>query len=325
MLAITVHPQKNNSLTLKEVIIPKVRPNEVLVKLKAAALNHRDLYVSNGWSYLKEINRDLIVGGDGSGVIVDVGSAVSGWSIGDEVLVNPYDMVEDKFLGGPDDGTFAEYISISAKAILRKPGYLSFEQAAAIPLALSTAWGTVVTQGKIKSGETVLIQGIGGGVALFILQLALEIGAEVIVTSGSNEKIERAIEMGASAGFNYRLENIAEKVVEYTNGKGVDVVIDSSGKDSLESSIGALAEKGRLLVFGSTTGGIDWESLSQTDYFIETGMVSQEELQKAMDFYSDKKLQPVLSEKVYELANYEAAYQELEKAKQFGKIILRIS
>lgn len=325
MLALTVNPKIKNSLNLNEVPIPQLEEGEVLVKIKAAALNHRDLYVNNVWSFLKDSGNLLIAGGDGAGVIVEVGIGVNGWSVGDEVLLNPYDMEKDKFLGGPNDGSFAEYISISANAILRKPDYLSFEEAAAVPLALSTAWGTVVRQGKIQAGDTVLLQGVGGGVALFILQLALAKGAKVIVTSGSDEKIRRAIQMGAVAGFNYKTENIAEKVVEYTDGRGVDVVVDSSGKDSINSSIQSLAEKGRLLVFGSTTGGIDWEDLQRHDYFVETGMVNQADLEEALAFYAEKKMLPILSQKVYRLEEYREAYRELEEAKQFGKIVLKVS
>jgi zinc-binding alcohol dehydrogenase/oxidoreductase len=324
MLAVTVNPKVKGSLNLEEVPMPQLGAGEVLVKVKAAALNHRDIYVNNAWSFLKDSGDELIAGGDGAGVIVEIGKEVTQWSVGDEVLLNPYDIENDKFLGGPNDGTFAEYIAISANAILSKPEYLTFEEAAAIPLALSTAWGNVVTQGEIQEGETVLIQGIGGGVALFILQLAIEKGAKVIVTSGSDEKIKRAIQMGAVAGFNYRNDNIAEKVMEFTDGRGVDVVVDSSGKDSINSSIGSLAEKGRLLVFGSTTGGIDWEELSKQSYFVETEMVGQADLEAALAFYAEKKLHPILSQKVYGLEQYKEAYQELEEAKQFGKIVIKL-
>jgi zinc-binding alcohol dehydrogenase/oxidoreductase len=325
VLAVTVHPKIKDSLNLEEVHSPSLASHQVLVSIKAAALNHRDLYVNNSWSFLKDMDRKLIVGGDGAGVIVEVGDSVTKWSIGDEVILNPYDMVHDQFLGGPSDGTLAEYIAISENALFRKPNYFSFEEAAASPLALSTAWGTVVTQGKIKSGETVLLQGIGGGVALFILQLALAKGAKVIVTSGSDQKIKRAIELGALTGFNYKTENIAEKVMEFTDGRGVDVVVDSSGKDSIKSSVESLAENGRLLVFGSTTGGIDWQELSKQSYFVETGMVGQEELEEAFNFYSVMKLRPILSDKIYKLEEYKEAYQELEEAKQFGKIVLKIN
>ncbi|HLO12005.1 MAG TPA: NAD(P)-dependent alcohol dehydrogenase [Pseudoneobacillus sp.] len=325
MLAVTVNPHVKGSLNMENVPMPKLEAGEVLVKVSAAALNHRDIYVNNGWSFLKDNDDKLIAGGDGAGVIVEVGKGVVGWSVGDEVMFNPYDMVNDKFLGGPENGTFAEYLAISGNAILRKPEYLSFEEAASIPLALSTAWGTVVTQGKIKEGETLLLQGVGGGVALFILQLALQKGAKVIVTSGSDEKISRAIAMGAIAGFNYKTENIAAKVKEFTNGQGVDVVVDSSGKESIDSSIQSLAENGRLLVFGSTTGGIDWEGLQQKDYFVETEMVKQEELEEALQFYAEKELRPILSRKIYRFEEYKEAFQELEEAKQFGKIVLRVS
>lgn len=324
MLAITVDPKVKESIQLEEVPVPEINPDEVLIKVEAAALNHRDIYVNNEWRFLKDQEK-LIAGGDGAGVIAQVGNNVTGWSVGDEVMLNPYDMVSEKFLGGPTNGTLAEYVKHSANAILKKPSYLSFEEAAATPLALSTAWGTVVTQGKIQKGETVLIQGIGGGVALFILQLALLKDAKVIVTSGSDEKIKKAIKMGAVAGFNYKNENISQKVMEYTEGKGADVVIDSSGKDSLPSSLQSLAPDGRLLVFGSTTGGIDWEELRTKDFFVETGMVPQADLEDAARFYAEHKLRPILSEKVYSLEEYKDAYKELEEQRQFGKIVIKVS
>jgi zinc-binding alcohol dehydrogenase/oxidoreductase len=324
MLAITVNPKIKGSLNLEEMPVPNVGWGEVLVKIKAAALNHRDIYVNNEWRLIKDCHNRLIAGGDGAGVIVEVGEEVTGWSVGDEVMFNPYDMRNERFLGGPNDGTFAEYISISADVLLRKPSYLSFVEAAAVPLALSTAWGTVVTQGKIKEGETVLLQGIGGGVALFILQLALAKGAKVIVTSGSDEKIKRAIQLGAVAGINYKTADIAKEVIAFTNERGVDVAIDSSGKDSIESSIQSLAENGRLLVFGSTTGWIDWDGLRKTNYFVETGMVNQKDLEDALQYYDENKMHPILSEKIYRLEEYQDAYKELEEARQFGKIVMKM-
>ncbi|WP_442598354.1 quinone oxidoreductase family protein [Neobacillus sp. D3-1R] len=325
MLAVTVNPNIEKSLKLEEVPMPSLDAGEVLVKIKTAALNHRDIYVNSGrWSYVQSLGNQLIAGGDGAGVIAELGPGVEGWSVGEEVILNPYDMVNERFLGGPENGTFAEYVSISAGAILRKPEYLTFEEAAATPLALSTAWGNVVTQGKLKQGETLLLQGIGGGVALFILQLALAKGVKVIVTSGSDDKITRAIEMGAIAGFNYKTENIAEKVLEFTSGKGVDVVIDSSGKDSIESSIQSLSENGRLLSFGSTTGPLDGKKLEKVN-LVETEMVSQQDLEEALEFYAVQKLHPILSRKVYRLEEIKEAYQELEEARQFGKIVIRVA
>ncbi|MBM7661318.1 NADPH:quinone reductase-like Zn-dependent oxidoreductase [Bacillus mesophilus] len=325
MLAVTVNSKVKNSLKLEEVPVPPIAPDEVLVRIHAAALNHRDLYVNNAWRFLQDGPDQLIAGGDGAGVIVEVGENTGEWSVGDEVMLNPYDMEKDIFLGGPHNGTFGEFIKVSANTLIRKPTYLSFQEAAAVPLALSTAWGTVVTKGAIKSNETILLQGIGGGVALFILQLLNKLGVYVIVTSGSNEKLEAAKKLGAMAGINYKTENVVNRVLELTKGKGVDVSIDSSGKDSIESSTLSLAENGRLLVFGSTTGGINWDELRKQKYFVETGMVNQQDLQEAVTYYTEQQLKPIISSKIYSLKEYKDAYKELEKAEQFGKIIIQIS
>lgn len=325
MLAVTVNPRVEKSFKLEEVPTPIVGPEDVLIKIRAAALNHRDLYVNNGgWSYVGHASDQLIKGGDGAGVIVAIGANVTDWAVGDEVMLNPNDMSRKRFLGGPDDGTLSEYVKWPADAIVSKPQYLSFEEAAAIPLALSTAWGTVVTKGEIQKGETVLIQGIGSGVALFNLQLLVKIGAKVIVTSSSDEKLQRAIELGAVQGINYKTENVVNKVLEATDGKGADVVIDSNGKDSINISINSLSKNGRLLVFGSTTGRINWDELRGKSYFVETGMVDQAQLQEALHYYTNEKLHPILSERIYKLEEFKEAYQELEDGKQFGKIVIRV-
>ncbi|MDP4170456.1 MAG: zinc-binding dehydrogenase, partial [Bacillota bacterium] len=133
-----------------------------------------------------------------------------------------------------------------------------------------------------------------------------------------------AIELGASYGINYKKDNVAEKVMEMTNGKGVDAVIDSSGKDSIESSIQSLSEKGRLLIFGSSTGSFNKEILNTVNS-LETGMVSQADLKNALSFYAEHEIHPVLSPKIYSLEEYKEAYEELEKGQQFGKIVIKIS
>lgn len=325
MKAVMVDPNVKNSLELTEIDVPKIASHEVLVRITAAAMNHRDLYMNNEWSALKGYEK-FIAGGDGAGVIVEVGSAVDGWKAGDEVVLNPL-MGEDdgpqfpEFLGGPNDGTFAEYVKVPAEYILKKPAYLSFEEAAAVPLGLSTAWGNVVTQGKLLAGETLLLQGIGGGVATFILQLAVAKGVKVIVTSSSAEKIDRAIKMGAIAGINYKTENVAERVMELTNGKGADAVVDGSGKDSIESSVNSLAANGRLLHFGGSTGPVS-KALIESIAYISTGMVSQSELKEALEFYEKHQMRPVLSQTQFTLEQYKQAYEELQNNQKFGKIVI---
>jgi NADPH:quinone reductase-like Zn-dependent oxidoreductase len=327
MKALTVNTAQKNSLQLKDVPVPSLNKNEVLIEMKAGSLNHRDLYVNNEW--LKDVHREIIAGGDGAGVIVSLGEEVTGWKIGDEVMINPYlydgdgPEEEAEFLGGPSNGTFCEYVKAPSYYLLRKPSYLTMEEAASMPLALSTAWGNVFAPGnELKDGETLLLQGIGGGVAVFILQLAVKQGVNVIVTSSSDKKLELAKSFGAVHGINYRDKNVAEEVMLFTNGKGADIVIDSSGKDSIESSLQALAENGRLFRFGSSTGGVQNDQLEHV-HCVETGMVHQKELEKALVFYEKHQLHPILHDKVYSLEEFEDAYKVLEEGKQFGKIIMK--
>jgi zinc-binding alcohol dehydrogenase/oxidoreductase len=318
MKALVVNPAKKNSLEIKELPIPSIKSDEVLIRVRAASLNHRDLYMNNEW--LSHLKNDIVAGSDGAGEIVSVGEAVKGWNVGDEVIINPYFNDED-FLGGPTDGTFAEYVKVPADFLLRKTGHLSMEEAASLPLALSTAWGNVF-KNEISEGETLLLQGIGGGVAIFILQLAVRKGVNVIVTSSSEQKLHEAYKLGAAHGINYKTDNVAEEVMRFSNGKGADVVIDSSGKNSIESSIKSLAANGRLYRFGASTGTVEQSLLEHINYRV-TGMVSQEELEQAVKYYEKEQLHPVLY-KTYPLESFKEAYQELEEGKQFGKIIFTI-
>lgn len=330
MLAVTANPKVKSSMTLKEIPIPKAGPNEVVVKLKAVSLNHRDLYLDNEWWYAADWDtNELVAGGDGAGTIVEVGEKVTDWKVNDEVMINPKLENENEndigFLGGPNNGTFAEYVKISSHQLLKKPRYLSWTEAAAIPLALSTAWGIVVEQGKISKGETILIQGVGGGVATFVLQLSLLKGAKVIVTSGSDYKLQKALELGAIEGINYKTENVVERVKEFTNGLGVDAVIDGSGKNSITQSIQSLKSNGRLLWFGSGNGGpltVEQKELLKTVNNVNPGMVTQKQLKEAIVFYEEHRLKPFVSKNIYGLEDYRLAYEELSKANQFGKIVI---
>jgi zinc-binding alcohol dehydrogenase/oxidoreductase len=328
MKALVVNPRKKNSLELKEVPIPSINSDEVLIKMKAASLNHRDLYMNDEW--LTHLQNDVVAGGDGAGAIVSLGEAVKGWNSGDEVMVNPNffdgEGPEDEagFLGGPTDGTFAEYVKVPAKFLLRKPDYLSMEEAASIPLALSTAWGNILkSENEVKEGETLLLQGIGGGVAIFILQLAVKKGINVIVTSSSEQKLHYAYKLGAVHGINYKTDYVAEEVMRFTNGRGADVVIDGSGKNSIQRSVDSLAENGRLYLFGYATGGFDRSILEPVNYR-QTGMVLQEELEKALAYYEEQRMHPILHGTTYSLEDFKEAYQVLEERKQFGKIVFKI-
>lgn len=219
---------------------PEANKGEVVVLLKAAALNHRDLNITN-----PNNKSPVIFGSDGAGLVEQIGEGVNGFQIGDEVILNSMvtcmecpacrsgdhaNCVDSRLISGPTwGGTLAEYIKVPARNVVKKPGHLTMEQAAALPMAMGTAWRALMTQGKLKPGNTVLIQGIGGGVALACLQIAVKMGARVIVTSGSMEKLTKALELGAAAGIHYKEENIVERVKQLTNGAGVDIAVASTG------------------------------------------------------------------------------------------------
>src|SRR5690349_20845199 len=225
---------KDQPLTVEEVKKPKPIKDQVLIKLKYAALNHRDLW------FLKEQSQNfpngMILGSDGVGVIENVGEDADPLLVGAEVVINPSMewgnniLVQGdsfKILGFPDNGTFAQYIVVSKKYIFEKPENLSFEESAAIPLSALTAYRALFSKARMRAKEKVLITGIGGGAALFALQFAVAYQGRVYVTSGSDEKIAKAKALGALEGFNYKDPQWAEQALKASG--GFDIVIDSAG------------------------------------------------------------------------------------------------
>jgi zinc-binding alcohol dehydrogenase/oxidoreductase len=233
-------------------------PGEVVVDVRAAALNRRDLRViAGGWP---GVSAPLVPGSDAAGVVRALGAGVSGLAAGDEVIVFPsLDWGDDprvlgpafRILGGPDDGTFAEQVRVPAANVFPKPARLGFEHAAALPLAGVTTWRALFTRGGLVSGQTVLVLGAGAGTSTFAVQFARAAGARVFVTSSSAGKLARAVELGAEAGFDYGESRWEAEVVERSGG-GVDLVLDSAG--TWQSSIACVRAGGRVVVFGGTAG-----------------------------------------------------------------------
>ncbi len=245
-------------LSLATVPDPVAGAGEVVVELRAAALNRRDVFLRKG---VAPSPLPVIPGSDGAGVIRTLGEGVGGVSEGDEVVIFPSlgwgggeaaPQPGFRILGGPDDGTYAELIRIPAENVMPKPKRLSWEEAAALPLAGLTAWRALISRAQLRPGETVLVLGIGGGVATFALHIARAAGARVIVTSSSDDKLARAADLGASGGINYTDEDWVDQVKTETG--GVDVVVDSVGS-TWASSVNCLRPGGRLVVFGGTGGG----------------------------------------------------------------------
>lgn len=319
-------------LRLEEVPDPIPGPNDVIVRLKAAALNRRDVWIRIG--RYAGIKLPIIVGSDGAGEVAAVGSSVDRSWIGKPVIIYPaFEWGEDpraqstnfRILGLPDDGTYAQLVRVPVANVVPKPDALSFEEAAALPVAALTAYRAVVTRGQIKAGETVLVTGIGGGVATFVLQLARKAGTTVYVTSGSDDKIRKAKEMGAVDGVNYRSQDWVKEVKERVG--GIDVVVDGAGGETFDKSLDVLKPGGRVILYGATLGPVKelqvrrifWKQLN----VIGTTMGTLEDFHGMLREYGDGTLRPVI-DSVFGLEEASEAHRRMEAADQFGKIILRI-
>lgn len=334
-------PGKNHPVQLIDAPVPIAGPGEVLIKLEAASLNHRDVYVQQG--LYPGIKLPAILGSDGAGVVTEVGEGVDVAWRGQAVVINPamhwgpnpkFYGSDFRILGMPDNGTFAEFVAVDKTYIHHKPTHLSFEQAAAFPLAGLTAWRALMTRAALHTSgipEKVLITGIGGGAALFALQFAVAAGAEVWVTSGSEEKLARAKELGATGGINYREPDWTKTLMDQTGGGRAgyfDVIIDSAGGPGFAKLIDVAASGGRIAFFGGTTGNITdiippKVFFKQLSIFGST-MGTETEFADMLSFVTDKKIVPVLDE-ILPLTEVEQAMQKMNMGKQFGKIVLKIS
>jgi len=323
---------KGMPLQLQQVPIPIPNQGEVLVKLKAAALNHRDWWIQQG--QYANLRYPIILGSDGSGIVAAVGLGVDTAVIGNEVIINPGMNWGDKaafhsnqftILGLPQNGCFAEYVVVPAANIYPKPTYLSWQQAAAIPLAALTGYRALFTKGQLQAGNQVLITGIGGGVALLMLQMAVAAGASVCVTSSSDEKIEQAIALGAKLGVNYKISGWHKLFQAAT--AGFDVIVDSAAGDGFKHFIDLANPGARIVFFGGTQGAITqinpqkvfWKHLQ----ILGTTMGTNEEFSQMLQLFDTHKIMPVIDSN-YPLENAEEAIRKMDNAAQFGKIVLTI-
>lgn len=323
------------NLLYEDVPDPVPGAGEAVVKLHAAALNHRDRWIRVG--LYAGIKLPIILGSDGAGVVQAVGAGVDAALIGQEVVINPsLDWGDDeraqgknyRILGLPDDGTYAELIKVPAKNCVAKPAHLSWEEAGAIPLAGLTAYRAVTTRAQVQAGETVLVTGIGGGVATFAMQFCQALGARVLVTSSSEEKLARAKELGADEGVNYKNENWGREVLALTAGAGPDAVIDSAGGTTLEECVKIARPAGRIVFFGATTGLANNLDLRRIFFkqlnILGSTMGSDREFAAMLQLYSEKQLRPVVDH-VYPLSDTRGAHQRMEESSQLGKIVLKIA
>jgi NADPH:quinone reductase-like Zn-dependent oxidoreductase len=319
-----------NQLSVAEVAAPVAQAGEAVVALRAAALNHRDVWIKSG--QYAGIQYPCIPGSDGAGVVSASGEGVDADWLGREVVINPsFDWGSSSaaqgsgfsILGLPRQGTLAEGIGVPVTQLARKPPHLSWKEAAALPLAGLTAYRALFTRAGLKAGERVLVTGIGGGVALFAFQFALAAGADVWVTSSSSEKIAQAVALGAKGGFNYTEKTWTADAT--TAAGSFDVIVDSAGGDGFDGLVDVAAEGGRIVFFGATRGNpaqlpmrkIFWRQLS----LLGTTMGSPEDWAAMMAFVTAREIHPVVSA-LLPLEHAEEAFGLMERSGQFGKIVL---
>ena len=321
-----------NQLAVVNVPEPVPAAGEVVVALKAAALNHRDAWIKQG--QYAGLKFPCIPGSDGAGIVTTVGPEVDASWVGREVIINPaFDWgpsehaqgAKFSILGLPRHGTLAEKIAVPAGQLAPKPAHLSWEEAAALPLTGLTAYRAVFSRAQLKPGEKILLTGIGGGAALFALQFAIAHGSEVWVTSSSAEKIARAVSLGAAGGFNY---NEAGWAAAAAKAPGLfDVIIDSAGGPGFEQLIDLTAPGGRVAFFGATRGNppvlpmrkVFWRQIS----LIGSTMGSPSDWRQMTEFVALHHLKPVISD-VFSLDRASEAFALMERGGQFGKIVLKI-
>jgi zinc-binding alcohol dehydrogenase/oxidoreductase len=317
-------------LSVQETPRPAALPGEVVVHIKAAALNHRDYWIQQG--LYAGLKFPFIPGSDGAGIVVETGAGTDKAWLGKEVIVNPgLDWGDNpaaqqksfRILGLPDHGTFAEYLRIPATYLYERPQHLNFIQSAAIPLAGLTAYRALFTRACLQPGETVLITGIGGGVALFALQFALTQGAKVYVSSGSEAKIASAIQAGASGGINYKAENWWAVLQEIS--RGIDVIIDGAAGEGFGKLVDLAKPGGRIVVYGGTAGKIN-ELIPQKIFYkqlsiLGTTMGRPDEFDAMLSLIHQHKMVPIIDE-VFPFFKSGEALAKMEAGRQFGKIVL---
>lgn len=312
-------------LNLKEIETKEVVNKEVRIKVKTVGLNHRDLATIKGRD---KTNEPLIIGSDCAGIVIEKGSEVTLFDVGDEVIVNPGIGWLNKTEAPPEgfkilQGTFSEEFVIHENFIALKPKHLTWEEAGVLSLSALTAYRALFTKGEVTDQETILIPGIGGGVATFLLQFSKAVGAKVYVTSRSDEKLKKAINVGADKA----IDSSKDWETELENEK-VDTVIESVGAATFNQSLKQLKKGGKMVLFGSSTGDVVEMNLREFFYgqytLKGTTMGSREEYIEMLKFIELHSIKPVI-DNVYDFEDYEAAFNRIDAAEQMGKIVLRVN
>jgi len=330
-------------LKVGELSDPAPGAGEVVVEVAAAALNHLDIWVRKGRPGLT-LTFPHVLGSDATGTVTDVGADVDRSAIGTRVVLNPglwcgrcewcargehSECATYSIVGLGRWGTFAQRVTVPAACLAPAPDHLTAHEAAALPLAYLTAWRMLTTRGQLRAGETLLIHGIGGGVAIAGLQLAKLMGARAIVTSSKTAKLQRAGELGADGLIDYaKTQDVGAEVKRMTQGRGVDLVLDTTGAGTWPINFASVRKGGRIVHCGVTTGKIAevdiaalyWNHVS----VVGSTMGSQDEFRALIAAVSAAKMKPVI-DTVFPLADARAAQARMEHGEQFGKLVLDVA
>ncbi len=325
--------QLNEVLQVTESPKPILAKGEVLVAIKSAALNHRDVFIQQG--LYSGIKIPVILGSDGSGIVSEIAEGVDSNWLNKEVIMNPglnwgnnpkHQAKDYIIMGTPTNGTFAEYISISAELLHPKPSHLDWNEAAALPLAGLTAFRALMVQGNLQLTNKVLITGIGGGVAQMALQFAIANGNEVWVTSSSDDKLQKAFELGAKGGIDYKKDKWNKELVQQAG--EFDVIVESACGSGFGAVVDCCTPGGKVLIYGGTAGNIGniipakifWRQIA----IIGSTMGSNEDFAEMLAFVNKHKITPTVSH-VFPLEQAQDALDFLNTGNQFGKVVLSIS
>jgi NADPH:quinone reductase-like Zn-dependent oxidoreductase len=330
MRGIILNRELEPKIELAAMPDPQLNAGEALVRIKAAALNHRDEWCRQG--LYPNLSDGIVLGSDGAGIVEKVAEPANSSWIGKEVIINPAmfwgsdqraQSRDFKILGMPRNGTLAEFISIPVDRLHEKPAHLSWEEAAALPLAGLTAYRALVYQGQATAGDQVLVTGIGGGVAQFAAQYAVALGAKLSVSSSSNAKLEKGRSLGAEQVYNYLDLSWVDLAVDATG--GFDVIIDGAAGDSLNQLIHACKPGGRIVLYGATTGlpgklearKVYWNQLK----IMGSTMGSDRDFQEMLGFVKSKNIRPEI-DRVFKFDEAAQAFDRMKAGDQFGKIVL---
>lgn len=319
-------------LVLERRPLPTIEAGQSLVAITTAALNRRDYWITRGM--YPGIQLPVILGSDGAGVVVESSGGDSTWG-GKEVIINPgiewgeaQQAQSDDFriLGMPDDGTFAGHVVVPTTQLVERPAHLNWHESAALPLAGLTAYRAVFVQGQLQPGQTVLISGVGGGVATFALQFAKAAGATVLVTSSATEKINAARQLGATAGFDYNEEHWARRMMSEFG--YAHLIIDSAGGPGYAQLLDAVAPGGRIVNYGATQGAPEqldmfklfWKQIQ----LVGSTMGSPTDFANMVQFVNEHSIRPVVDE-VFPLSEGNVALDKMRRSTQFGKLVLNVT